>query len=258
LTAQAGEPSLAGLRTVVTGASSGIGRAIATAFATAGARVGIGFNRSSDAARALAEELGGDARAGGHPLLKADLSTPEGCASIVQDAFAALEHVDVWVNNAGADVLTGEARDWPAERKLEALIDLDLKGTIRCSRLVAARMRPGGCILNIGWDHATIDGMAGDNPELFAAVKAGVLGFSKALARSVAPDIRVNVVCPGWIETAYGEGIDRAFYNKVASRTPLKRWGTPGDIAAAAVWLASPAAAFVTGQAINVNGGVVG
>ena len=254
MTAQAGEPSLAGLRTVVTGASSGIGRAIAIAFAAAGANVGIGFNRSSDAAQALAEELGG----GSHPLLRADLSTPEGCAKIVEDAFAALEHVDVWINNAGADVLTGEAREWPAERKLEALIDIDLKGTIRCSRLVAGRMRPGGCILNIGWDHATIDGMAGDNPELFAAVKAGVLGFSKALARSVAPDIRVNVLCPGWVETAYGEGVDRAFYDKVAAATPLKRWGTPQDIAGAAVWLASPAAAFVTGQAINVNGGTVG
>jgi 3-oxoacyl-[acyl-carrier protein] reductase len=254
LTAQAGEPSLAGLRAVVTGASSGIGRAIAIAFADAGARVGIGFNRSSDAAQALAEELGGSA----HPLLRADLSTADGCASIVQEAFAALKNVDVWVNNAGADVLTGEARTWPAERKLEALIDIDLKGTIRCSRLAAARMGPGGCILNIGWDHATIDGMAGDNPELFAAVKAGVLGFSKSLARSVAPDIRVNVLCPGWVETTYGEGVDRAFHDRVAAGTPLKRWGTPRDIAGAAVWLASPAAAFVTGQAINVNGGVVG
>ena len=254
MTAQAGEPLLAGLRTVVTGASSGIGRAIATAFAAAGARVGIGFNRSADAGHALAEELGGD----GHALLPADLSTLDGCASIVQQAFIALENVDVWVNNAGADVLTGEAAKWPAERKLEALLNLDLKGTIRCSRLVAARMAPGGCIVNIGWDHATIDGMAGDNPELFAAVKAGVLGFSKSFARSVAPDVRVNVLCPGWIETAYGEGVDRAFYEKVAAATPLKRWGRPQDIADAAVWLASPAAAFVTGQAININGGTIG
>jgi 3-oxoacyl-[acyl-carrier protein] reductase len=255
LTAQAGEPSLAGLRTVVTGASSGIGSAIAVAFASAGARVGIGFNRSSDAAQALADELGAS---GMHPLLQADLSTAEGCASIVQQAFAALEHIDVWVNNAGADVLTGEAREWPVERKLTALIDTDLKATIRCSRLVAARMRPGSCIINIGWDHATIDGMGGENPELFAAVKAGVLGFSKALARSVAPNIRVNVLCPGWVETAYGAGVDRAFYENVAASTPLKRWGRPQDIADAAVWLASPAASFVTGQAINVNGGTVG
>ena len=168
MTTQTGELPLAGLRTVVTGASSGIGRAIAVAFAAAGARVGLGFWRSSEAARALAGELGP-----GHPLLSADLSTPGGlrrrsCAR----RSRRWSDVDVWVNNAGADVLTGEAGDWPAERKLDALLELDLKGTIRCSRLVAARMRPGGCILNMGWDHATIDGMAGDDTQLHAAVKA--------------------------------------------------------------------------------------
>jgi 3-oxoacyl-[acyl-carrier protein] reductase len=176
----------------------------------------------------------------------------------VRQAFGALEYVDVWVNNAGADVLTGDAAEWAPERKLDALIDLDLKGTIRCSRLVAERMRPGGCILNMGWDHATIDGMAGGNPELFAAVKAGVLGFSKSFARSVAPDVRVNVLCPGWVETAFGTGVDRAFHDEVAASTPLRRWGRPDDVAGAAVWLVSPAAAFVTGQAVNVNGGAVG
>jgi 3-oxoacyl-[acyl-carrier protein] reductase len=253
LTAQTGELPLAGLRTVVTGASSGIGRAIAAGFAVAGARVGIGFWRSSEAAQDLASELGSV-----HPLLQADLSTLDGCASIVREAFGALGSVDVWVNNAGADVLTGEAGRWPGERKLQALLDLDLKATIRCSRLVAARMRPGGCILNLGWDHATVDGMAGDDPELFAAVKAGVLGFSKSFARSVAPDVRVNVLCPGWIETAFGAGANRDFYAEIAASTPLGRWGRPGDVAGAAVWLASPAAAFVTGQAVNVNGGAVG
>jgi 3-oxoacyl-[acyl-carrier protein] reductase len=253
LTAQAGEPPLTGLRTVVTGASSGIGRAIAVAFAGAGARVGIGFWSSSEAARALAGELGP-----GHPLLRADLGTLEGCTSIVEEAFGALGGVDVWVNNAGADVLTGEAGRWPAERKLQALLELDLKSTIRCSRLVAARMRPGGSILNMGWDRATIDGMAGDDPELFAAVKGGVLGFSKSFARSVAPGVRVNVLCPGWIETAYGAGADPDFHAEIAAQTPLHRWGQPQDVAGAAVWLASPAAGFVTGQAINVNGGAVG
>jgi 3-oxoacyl-[acyl-carrier protein] reductase len=253
LTAQAGESSLAGLRAVVTGASSGIGRAIAAAFAASGARVGIGFWRSSDAAHALASELGPE-----HPPLQADLSTLAGCTSMVDEAFRALQAVDVWVNNAGADVLTGEAGSWPGERKLQALLDVDLKATIRCSRLVAARMRPGGCIINLGWDHATVDGMAGDDPELFAAVKAGVLGFSKSFARSVAPDLRVNVLCPGWIETAFGASTDRRFYAEIEATTPLRRWGRPEDVASAAVWLASPAAAFITGQAINVNGGVVG
>ncbi|HXD65000.1 MAG TPA: SDR family oxidoreductase [Solirubrobacteraceae bacterium] len=253
MNAQTGEGSLAGLRAVVTGGASGIGRAIAVAFASAGASVGIGFWRSSDAAQALSAELGPQ-----HPLLHADLSTSDGCIAMVDQAFTALETVDVWVNNAGADVLTGEAARWPAERKLDALLEVDLKSTIRCSRLVAARMRPGGCILNMGWDRATIDGMAGDEPELFAAVKAGVLGFSKSFARSVAPDVRVNVLCPGWIETAFGAGADRAFYDEIAASTPLGRWGRPEDVAGAAVWLASPAAAFVTGQAVNVNGGFVG
>jgi 3-oxoacyl-[acyl-carrier protein] reductase len=254
LNAQTGELPLAGLRTVVTGASSGIGRAIATAFAAAGARVGIGYWHSQEGARALAGELGDR----GHPILRADLSTLDGCTAMARDAFAALESIDVWVNNAGADVLTGEAAGWPAERKLDALLELDLKSTIRCSQLVAAQMRPGSSIINIGWDHATADGMAGEDPELFAAVKAGVLGFSKAFARSVAPDVRVNVLCPGWIETAFGAGVDRAFYDRVAAGTPLRRWGRPEDVAGAAVWLASPAAAFVTGQAVNVNGGTVG
>jgi 3-oxoacyl-[acyl-carrier protein] reductase len=253
VTTQTGELPLAGLRTVVTGASSGIGRAIAVAFAAAGARVGLGFWRSAQDAQALAGELGP-----GHSLLPADLGTPEGCESIVDEAFAALDHVDVWVNNAGADVLTGDAGGWPAERKLQALLELDLKGTIRCSRLVAARMRPGACILNMGWDHATMDGMAGDDTQLHAAVKAGVLGFSKSFARAVAPDVRVNVLCPGWIETAYGAGADRDFYAEIAAGTPLGRWGRPADVAGAAVWLASPAAAFITGQAVNINGGVVG
>lgn len=253
MTAQTGELALAGLRTVVTGASSGIGRSVAVAFAAAGARVGIGFWHSPDAARALGAQLGP-----AHPLLRADLSTLDGCSTMVGEAFAALGNVEVWVNNAGADVLTGDAARWPAERKLDALLEVDLKSTIRCSRLVAARMRRGGCILNIGWDHATIDGMAGDDPELFAAVKAGVLGFSKSFARSVAPDVRVNVLCPGWIETAFGAGVDRALYDEVAASTPLGRWGRPEDVASAAVWLASPAAAFVTGQAVNVNGGTVG
>ena len=156
-------------------------------------------------------------------------------------------------------MLTGEAATWEWERKLDVLLAVDLKGTIACSYAVGEAMRGqerGGTIVNMSWDHVTT-GMAGDDPQLFAAVKGGVLAFSKSLARALAPDVRVNVLCPGWIETSFGEQVDREFHRSVAQGTPLGRWGRPQDVAAAALYLASPEAAFVTGQAINVNGGVV-
>jgi 3-oxoacyl-[acyl-carrier protein] reductase len=118
------------------------------------------------------------------------------------------------------------------------------------------REQGGGAIVNMSWDHVA-SGMAGANPELFSAVKGGVLSFSRSLARALAPAVRVNVLCPGWIETAFGEQADQEFRRSVAESTPLRRWGSPADVAAAALYLASPEAAFVTGQAINVNGGVV-
>jgi 3-oxoacyl-[acyl-carrier protein] reductase len=111
----------------------------------------------------------------------------------------------------------------------------------------------------MSWDHV-LTGMAGLNPQLFAAVKGGVLAFSKSLARSVAPRVRVNVLAPGWIDTSFGTGLettDQAMRRRVAESTPLKRWGTPEDVAGAAVFLASPAAAFMTGETILVGGGVV-
>jgi 3-oxoacyl-[acyl-carrier protein] reductase len=189
----------------------------------------------------------------------ADLGTRAGCEALVAEARERLGGVDVWVNNAGADVLTGETADWDWERKLDLLLGVDLKGTIACSYAVGAVMREqpgGGAIVNMSWDHVTF-GMKGENPELFSAVKGGVLSYSKSLARSLAPAVRVNVLCPGWIETAFGEQADEDFRREVAESTPMKRWGTPADVAAAALYLASPAAAFITGQAINVNGGTV-
>ena len=192
-------------------------------------------------------------------MVRADLGTRAGCEALVAEAAERLGGLDAWVNNAGADVLTGEAAGWDWERKLDVLLAVDLKGTIACSYAAGTLMREqpaGGTILNMSWDHVTT-GMAGDNPELFSAVKGGVLAYSKSLARALAPQVRVNVLSPGWIETAFGKQADAAFRRSVAESTPLGRWGTPADVAAAAVYLASPAAAFVTGQALHVNGGTV-
>jgi 3-oxoacyl-[acyl-carrier protein] reductase len=118
------------------------------------------------------------------------------------------------------------------------------------------RRAEGGAIINMSWDHV-LTGMSGTNPQLFAAVKGGVLAFSKSLARSVAPRVRVNVLAPGWIETTFGQGVDASRRQAIAAGTPLGRWGTPEDVAAAAVFLASPASAFITGHTLVVGGGLV-
>jgi 3-oxoacyl-[acyl-carrier protein] reductase len=245
------------VRAVVTGASSGIGAAIAETYAAEGAVVLLTHRASPEPARAVAEAI---ASRGGRALVRqADLASREGCERLVGEAREQLGGLDAWVNNAGADVLTGEAAGWEWERKLDALLAVDLKGTIACSYAageVMRRQERGGTILNMSWDHVTT-GMAGDDPQLFAAVKGGVLSFSKSLARSLAPDVRVNVLCPGWIETRFAEEADPAFRRSVAESTPMGRWGRPQDVADAALYLASPEAAFLTGQAINVNGGVV-
>jgi 3-oxoacyl-[acyl-carrier protein] reductase len=229
----------------VTGASSGIGRAIAEAYVSEGATVLITHRDSPERAGEVAGAI----------VRQADLATREACERLVADAREALGGIDVWVNNAGADVLTGEAAEWEWERKLDLLLAVDLKGTIACSYAVAEVMHRGA-IINMSWDHVA-SGMAGENPQLFSAVKGGVLAFSRSLARTLAPTVRVNVLCPGWIETAFGEQADPEFKRSIADSTPLGRWGRPGDVAGAAVYLASPEAAFITGQAINVNGGVV-
>ena len=241
----------------MTGASSGIGRAIAETYAAHGAVVLLTYRASAAGAREVADAIA--ARGGRAQVRRADLATREACEGLVAAALEELGGLDVWVNNAGADVLTGEAAAWEWERKLDALLAVDLKGTIACSYAAGEIMRGqerGGTIVNMSWDHVTT-GMAGDDPQLFSAVKGGVLAFSKSLARRLAPDVRVNVLCPGWIETSFAEQADREFHRSVAEATPLGRWGRPQDVADAALYLASPEAAFVTGQAINVNGGVV-
>jgi len=99
--------------------------------------------------------------------------------------------------------------------------------------------------------------MAGENPILYSAAKGGIMSFSKSLAREVGPEIRVNILAPGFIETAFGKDADERFRAKVVAKTPLGRWGVPEDLAGAAVFLASDASAYMTGQMIMVNGGVV-
>lgn len=242
---------------MVTGGSSGIGRAIAEAFAREGANVMITYRASTDAAEQVVEGI--RAGRGEAAAIRADLATVEACDELVAQAYQKLGRIDVWVNNAGADILTTDAATWDWSRKLDLLVAVDLKGTMACCYALANLMQQqpaGGHLINMSWDHVAT-GMAGENPELFSAVKGGVLSFSKSLARSLAPKVRVNVLAPGWIETSFGAQAHREFYQQVKTSTPMQRWGRPEDVAAAAVYLASAESAFMTGQTLNVNGGIV-
>ena len=248
---------LAGKTIVVTGASSGIGRAIALAMAHAGGDVAVTYRANEDGVRAVAREIETLGRR--THVAKLDLANAASIDALAEQVRAAFGRIDVWVNNAGADILTGRGAELSTLEKLDQLLAVDLRGTILASWKAAELMRAqpdGGVILNMSWDHVNF-GLEGTNPEMFSAAKGGVMSFSKSLARSVAPKVRVNILAPGWIETAFGSGVGRPYYHQVEEATPLGRWGTPDDVARVAVFLASPDAAFLTGQMVMVNGGVV-
>jgi len=250
--------SLSGKVALVTGASSGIGRAIALAYAAAGADVVLSYRGN----RRGAEETAERARAAGRRVetLQADIAEGRDVDALADAVRQAFGRVDVWVNNAGADILTGPAARLSWTEKLDRVLAVDLRGTVLASWKALELMRtqpPGGVILNVAWDHVLAGGMKGQYAQVFCAAKGGVYSFSRALAQSAAPHTRVNVLGPGWIETAYGSGLDEGVKQRITKSIPLGRWGTPEDIAHAAVYLASDAARYVTGQMLSVNGGSV-
>lgn len=247
---------LAGRRALVTGSTSGIGRAIALELAAAGADTIVHGRHSYRAA----EETAARVRLSGvrSQVYLADLSDAKACRRLIEEAWACWGGLDIWINNAGVDTLTGEAARWSFECKLRELLSVDVTATMLLSREVGRRMcaASGGLILNMGWDQAET-GMGGDSGELFAASKGAIMAFSRSLALSLAPTVRVNCLAPGWIRTAWGEGASSEWQERVLRETPLRRWGWPEDVAATVRWLASPAAEFITGQIVRVNGGAI-
>jgi 3-oxoacyl-[acyl-carrier protein] reductase len=248
---------LSGKVAVVTGASSGIGAATAVVLAAAGADVVLharhnrrGLEQTADRLR----PLGGQAY-----IVLADLREPAQQDRLAEEAWTWRQRVDIWINNAGADVLTGDAASWSFEQKLEEVWRVDVVGTMRLSRNIGERMQQlndahDRSIVNIGWDQAA-QGMAGDSGEMFAASKGAIMAFSRSLAQSLAPRVRVNCVAPGWIRTAWGDEASREWQQRAKSESLVGRWGTPDDVAQAILYLASPAASFITGQVLAVNGG---
>ncbi len=248
------QTTLAGQWALVTGSSSGIGRAIAHELASNGANVLVHGHRQGEAAKQVSvelRELGVDS-----DFLLADLAQPNARQALIQQAWKQAP-LDILVNNAGVDVLTGAAADWAFEQKLAALWQVDVVATIELSRECGARMQQQGhgTIVNIGWDQAAT-GMEGESGEMFAATKGAVMAFTRSLAKSLAPEVRVNCVAPGWIKTDWGNAASDYWQQRAVAESLLQRWGTPEDVAQAVRFLVSPQAAFINGQVLNINGGL--
>ncbi len=243
---------------LVTGASSGIGQATAIQLGADGFDLLIQYceNRAGiEQTQAQVEKTGVRCHA-----VQCDFEDFDQIPQFCNESWEWKNQIDLLVNNAGGDVLTNERKNWTVERKLDFLWTVDVKSCITISRNLGARMKaletpvlPS--IVNIGWDQAAL-GQAGTSGEIFATTKGAIMAFSKSLAKSLSPDVRVNCVAPGWIQTAWGESTSDYWGQRAKNESLLSRWGTPQDVANTICMLASPAAEFINGQTIEVNGGI--
>jgi 3-oxoacyl-[acyl-carrier protein] reductase len=235
--------SLEGKNALVTGASRGIGRAIAVELARAGASVVVSYRRGADEAGALAKEIGGRA-------VQADVSDAESAAALVEEAG----DLDVLVNNAGVTrdglLVRMSNEDW------RTVIDTNLSSCFfTCRAATRGMMRKrAGSIVNI----SSIVGLHGNWGQTnYAASKAGIIGFTKALARELGSrNVRANVVVPGYVKTQLTDVLPEEATGAMLENTPLGRLGDPEDVAGAVRFLCSEDASFVTGAVLLVDGGL--
>lgn len=242
---------LAGQVAIVTGASRGIGRAIALALAAEGAKVAVNYASSSGAADAVVAEIAG---AGGEAIaLQADVSKADQVEALFNAVMEKWGRVDVLVNNAGITrdtlLLRMKPEDW------QAVIDLNLTGVFLCTRAASKIMlkQKSGRIINI----SSVVGLIGNPGQAnYSAAKAGVIGFTKSVAKELAPrGITVNAIAPGFIATDMTHGLNS---EDILKFIPLGRYGQAEEVAGATRFLAAdPAAAYITGQVLNVDGGMV-
>lgn len=234
---------------LVTGGSRGIGRAIVEALHAAGYKVAFTYASNPAAAAELVAKLG----TGSALAIQADVKDYERAVAVVDQTKTTLGPITALVNNAGIRKDVSLARMSLAQ--WQDVIDTNLTGVFNYSRsVVGGMMRTGGAIVNVTSVSGVI-GMAGQTN--YSASKAGVIGFTKALAKEVARfDVRVNAIAPGFIDTDMTSSMDEATRTKLYSGIPLGRAGTSGEVAQLAVYLASQKSAYVTGQVWNMDGGL--
>ncbi len=239
-------------RVIITGATKGLGRAIARSFANEGAWVAANYSSDDQSAASTESELA--ALAPEFMLQKADVTSKSDVEKMIKNVLSQWEYVDILVNNAG--IIRDKLLMFLDEDDWDRVIDVNLKGTYLCSRAILKTMisRKFGRIINITSPSA-LKGRAGQTN--YSASKGGIISFTKSLSKELARlGITVNAVCPGFISTPMTEGLDQDIKCDLSSRIPMGRLGEPDDVASAVLFLAAEKSGYITGQVLAVDGGL--
>lgn len=243
---------LEGKVALVTGASRGIGAAIALRLAAEGAHVAVNYSGSQAAAEAVVARI--ESGGGRAVAIQADVSDTAACATLVETCISELSGLDIIVNNAGITrdglMVRMSDEDW------DCVLDTDLRSAFAVVRAASRHLmkQRSGSIVNI----ASVIGLVGNAGQVnYAAAKAGLIGLTKSVAKELASrNIRANVVAPGFIETDMTGELDGDLKEAAMDEIALKRFGSPDDIASAVLFLASDEASYITGQVLAVDGGM--